>query len=161
MKALVLCIALGLFLVNAQRPASLNSLSDTDLDEIITNRTRNRRPTIQLPSLRKAGSASAEVVEENKPYFDTFWQMAYFLTNDDTITKEEFVNKFTNYGCHCFVDDAITPGGKSVVFKDNIDQLCRNFALCRQCIDIDSKMDLQKVIKIQYFQTSMNLQIFL
>lgn len=131
---------------SAQIPASIDALLDTDIDQMISNRTTNTQVISPFNAdLRKLPMKNAA----SQTDFDAFWQMAYFLLNDDASTKEEFVEKFTNYGCQCFIEDGVSPGGKSVIFKDNIDQLCRNFALCRQCIDIDARMDLRKSSKFE------------
>ena len=65
---------------------------------------------------------------------------------DFDLSVSEFIEKFTNYGCYCWILDperGVIGGGQT---RDQIDGLCGQLYKCYKCLNLDYGHDQSKLV---------------
>ena len=67
-------------------------------------------------------------------------------TEDFDLSVSEFIEKFTNYGCYCWIlgpERGVIGGGQT---RDQIDGLCGQLYKCYKCLNLDYDHDQSKFV---------------
>lgn len=124
-KAMLTTILVGVSTSTAQdTPATMPKVSGESSSSSLP---------LTRPLINATRSVSDSLIMERK--FNAIIAMAYSKITT-TLSREEFEQRITSYGCHCFTQHPKAVGGKGVPV-DEIDETCRWLYRCHRCINID------------------------